>query len=177
MFCTDVASRGLDLPHITKVIEYDPPFTIEDHIHRVGRTARLSATQKVKGEATIFLLPGEEEGYLEELNKLHDNKIQTKGYESVLKKAFLSNDIKRNDFDSKNERKGKTAKANSWDSNVTTWHMNVERIILEKEDLKKSATNGFISHIRAYTTHIAREKKYFNVRKHKQKSSKKEKVW
>ncbi|CAI8496882.1 unnamed protein product [Hanseniaspora opuntiae] len=164
MFCTDVASRGLDLPHITKVIEYDPPFTIEDHIHRVGRTARLSATQKVKGEATIFLLPGEEEGYLEELNKLHDNKIQTKGYESVLKKAFLSNDIKRNDFDSKNERKGKTAKANSWDSNVTTWHMNVERIILEKEDLKKSATNGFISHIRAYTTHIAREKKYFNVK-------------
>lgn len=164
MFCTDVASRGLDLPHITKVIEYDPPFTIEDHIHRVGRTARLSATQKVKGEATIFLLPGEEEGYLAELNKLHDNKIQSKGYESVLKKAFLSNDIKRNDYDSKNERKGKTAKANSWDSNVTTWHMNVERMILEKEDLKKSATNGFISHIRAYTTHIAREKKYFNVK-------------
>ncbi|XBW37617.1 hypothetical protein QEN19_003198 [Hanseniaspora menglaensis] len=167
MFCTDVASRGLDLPHITKVIEYDPPFTLEDHIHRVGRTARLTNnTDKVKGEATIFLLPGEEEGYLTLLNDLHNNKIVTKTYEAILKRAFTSREIKRNDYDSKSERKGKNGKdkESSWDSNVTTWHMNVERAILEKADLKQSATNGFISHIRAYTTHIAKEKKYFNVK-------------
>mgnify|MGYP003361660151 CR=1 FL=1 len=167
MFCTDVASRGLDLPHITKVIEYDPPFTLEDHIHRVGRTARLTnQTDNVKGEATIFLLPGEEEGYLTLLNQLHKDKIVTKTYESILKKAFSSKDIKRNDYDSNSERKGKGSKnkESSWDSNVTTWHMNVERAILEKEDLKRSATNGFISHIRAYTTHIAKEKKFFNVK-------------
>lgn len=167
MFCTDVASRGLDLPHITKVIEYDPPFTLEDHIHRVGRTARLTnQADTIKGEATLFLLPGEEEGYLSLLNELHHNKIILKSYESILKTAFTSREIKRNDYDTKSERKSKSKKEkqSSWDSNVTTWHMNVERAILEKDDLKKSATNGFISHIRAYTTHIAKEKKYFNVK-------------
>jgi ATP-dependent RNA helicase DDX31/DBP7 len=41
LICTDVAARGLDLPNVTHIIQYDPPCDSRDYIHRIGRTARL----------------------------------------------------------------------------------------------------------------------------------------
>lgn len=44
MVATDVAARGLDIPHIEHVINYDMPQCHEDYIHRIGRTARAQAS-------------------------------------------------------------------------------------------------------------------------------------
>jgi len=41
MIATDVASRGLDIPNVTFVVNYDLPSNIEDYIHRIGRTGRV----------------------------------------------------------------------------------------------------------------------------------------
>ena len=40
MVATDVASRGLDIPNVTQVVNYDLPTNIDDYVHRIGRTGR-----------------------------------------------------------------------------------------------------------------------------------------
>jgi ATP-dependent RNA helicase DDX18/HAS1 len=60
LLCTDVAARGLDIPEVDWIIQYDPPDDPTEYIHRVGRTAR-GATGA--GRALMFLTP-EETGFL-----------------------------------------------------------------------------------------------------------------
>lgn len=51
LIATDVASRGLDIEDVTHVINFDPPTTYEDYIHRIGRTGRAGK----KGTALTFI--------------------------------------------------------------------------------------------------------------------------
>ena len=44
LVATDVAARGLDIPNLSHVIQYEPPEDIEGYIHRAGRTGRAGAT-------------------------------------------------------------------------------------------------------------------------------------
>ena len=53
LVATDVVARGLDVPHVAHVINYDLPQMPEDYIHRIGRTARAGA----KGEALCLIAP------------------------------------------------------------------------------------------------------------------------
>lgn len=85
LVATDVASRGIDIPHIEHVINYNLPENPDDYIHRIGRTARAGA----KGETIIFITPSE---------KFKWNKI----------KKLLNIDIKDESLDeiiSSNEKK------------------------------------------------------------------------
>lgn len=157
LFCTDVASRGLDLPNIAHVVEYDPPFAIDDHLHRIGRSARVGK----KGEATLFLLPGEEEGYVEgKLRVVHPKQgsLRIVNYEKVLQEAFGDTDAEPV------SKKDAKAKQGKWDIHATTWHLEVERWLLEDSAALERALHAFVSHIRAYATHLSSERSFFNVK-------------
>ncbi|OWF43312.1 ATP-dependent RNA helicase DDX55-like [Mizuhopecten yessoensis] len=56
LLCTDVMARGVDIPEMDWVVQYDPPSSANSFIHRCGRTARIGN----KGTALIFLLPTED---------------------------------------------------------------------------------------------------------------------
>jgi ATP-dependent RNA helicase RhlB len=51
LIATDVAARGLHIPDVSHVINYDLPQDVEDYVHRIGRTARFGAS----GEAISFV--------------------------------------------------------------------------------------------------------------------------
>uniref|UniRef100_W5MEJ5 ATP-dependent RNA helicase n=1 Tax=Lepisosteus oculatus TaxID=7918 RepID=W5MEJ5_LEPOC len=55
LLCTDVAARGLDLPRVTWIVQYTPPASPAEYVHRVGRTARIGA----RGNSLLFLTPSE----------------------------------------------------------------------------------------------------------------------
>ena len=65
LLCTDVAARGLDIPRVDWIVQYDPPDDPREYIHRVGRTARGEGGS---GHALLLLRP-EELGFLEYLRE------------------------------------------------------------------------------------------------------------
>eukprot|EP00560_Eucampia_antarctica_P001832 CAMPEP_0197840994 /NCGR_PEP_ID=MMETSP1437-20131217/45924_1 /TAXON_ID=49252 ORGANISM="Eucampia antarctica, Strain CCMP1452" /NCGR_SAMPLE_ID=MMETSP1437 /ASSEMBLY_ACC=CAM_ASM_001096 /LENGTH=644 /DNA_ID=CAMNT_0043450683 /DNA_START=816 /DNA_END=2751 /DNA_ORIENTATION=- len=69
LLATDVAARGLNLPGVDWIVQYDPPCEIADYIHRAGRAARAGNA----GHALLFLLPSERQ-YIEvlKLRGLHN---------------------------------------------------------------------------------------------------------
>ncbi|HEY6736811.1 MAG TPA: DEAD/DEAH box helicase [Candidatus Saccharimonadia bacterium] len=56
LIATDVAARGLDIPNVSHVINYDAPKQYEDYVHRIGRTGRAGAM----GKALTFVMVGPE---------------------------------------------------------------------------------------------------------------------
>lgn len=56
LVCTDVMARGIDIPDVNWVLQYDPPSSASAFVHRCGRTARIGN----QGNALVFLLPMEE---------------------------------------------------------------------------------------------------------------------
>lgn len=72
LVATDIAARGLDIPLLPHVINYELPNVPEDYVHRIGRTGRAGAA----GEA-ISLVCSEETEYQNEIEKLLGEKLKS----------------------------------------------------------------------------------------------------
>jgi ATP-dependent RNA helicase DDX46/PRP5 len=66
LIATSVAARGLDVPHLRLVVNFDVPNHLEDYVHRVGRTGRAG----VAGTAVTFITPDEDQYVLCRLSSI-----------------------------------------------------------------------------------------------------------
>lgn len=151
LLCTSVASRGLDLPQVRAVIQYDLPTEggATEYIHRVGRTARAGKG----GEAWSFVCPSEAEWvpWLEErLSTSSAEDTPTAKLHAVDNAVVL--------------RKGFGGKGTEYEERATEVQLAFERWVLASKENAELARSGFKSHLRAYATHPADEKHIFHVR-------------
>ena len=71
LIATDVAARGLDVPRISHVVNYDVPYDTEAYVHRIGRTGRAGR----EGDAILFVAPREKR-MLQQIERATKQKIE-----------------------------------------------------------------------------------------------------
>jgi len=74
LVATDIAARGLDIPALPRVINYELPMVPEDYVHRIGRTGRAGLT----GEA-ISLVSKEEAKLLRQVQRILKDPLEVRG--------------------------------------------------------------------------------------------------
>jgi len=94
LVCTDVAARGLDIPHVSHVYNYDIPKDSKEYIHRIGRTARAGKEGKV-----VNLLSEEDHDNFSRV--LRDNAIDVKKEELPLVQKVIIRKVEET-----NQRRG-----------------------------------------------------------------------
>lgn len=70
LVATDIAARGIDVPGVTHVINFDLPNVPEDYVHRIGRTARAG-----RDGIAISFCDAEERAYLRDIEKVTGQKV------------------------------------------------------------------------------------------------------
>lgn len=95
---TDVAARGIDVPQVEHVINFDIPTQDEDYVHRIGRTARNGA----EGEAVTFVTPEEHRTW-----QILAKKYKIPGVElKTISRSAAKNDKKKRSGKKKSSRGG-----------------------------------------------------------------------
>ncbi|KAJ4483246.1 DEAD-domain-containing protein [Lentinula aciculospora] len=152
LLCTSVASRGLDLPLVRSVIQYDLPTEggATEYVHRVGRTARAGKG----GEAWSFVSPSEVSWVQWVEGKMRGDgsgsekqniSLTPVAPESVLKAGF-------------------GGKGSDYEERATEVQLSFERWVIRRNENATIARKAFMSHMRAYATHPSDEKHIFHIR-------------
>ncbi|KAJ1610166.1 Dbp7p [Cryptosporidium canis] len=148
---SDVASRGLNFPKIDTVIQLDPPQSIEEYVHRMGRTARMGD----KGTGIIFLRPSEE-GYLDILKSydITGNSGITKLSETTIWEGLISN----------NNNSGKIDDISGFFYSVINKIITLDPSDSHNELLNK-ARRAYIAYVRSYMSYDREFSNIFSVKK------------
>lgn len=130
LLCTDIAARGLDIPDVDWIIQYDPPDDPVEYIHRVGRTARAGK----KGKALLFLMP-EELGFLKFLKQasipLNEYEFPTNKLSSAVQN-HLERIIEENYFLNKAGREAFRSYLNAYATHTLKNIFNISQLNLAK---------------------------------------------
>lgn len=86
LLTTDLAARGIDIPDVEWIIQYDPPQDSDQFVHRIGRTARAGRS----GKSLIYLMK-HEDSYSQFLVK---KQVKMLEYSTIEKIPFTAQQIK-----------------------------------------------------------------------------------
>jgi ATP-dependent RNA helicase DDX31/DBP7 len=144
LLCTDVAARGLDLPKVDWIVQYDPPCETTDYVHRIGRTARKGEG----GSAVIFLLPTEAP-YIQLLQS-HGMVPRPLSLQSLFieSSSYIPGVGKFNNID---------------EMTAVIIQRRVEGVVYRNRYLLDAGRQAFRSFVRAYATHSSDAKGIFKV--------------
>ena len=130
LIATDVAARGLDIPIIQHVINYDLPQVPEDYIHRIGRTGRAGK----EGSSLTFLTPNDRSMW-NSIRRLIDPNF--KASKNIQKRNFKKNKKGKNHFNKKrNNFKYRNKSFNKKNDGVSD--LKDKKRFFKKKDGKKS---------------------------------------
>jgi superfamily II DNA/RNA helicase len=74
LVCSDVAARGLDIPDVSHIYNFDVPIHAEDYVHRIGRTGRAG-----RSGTALTLVTRDDQKYVDSIERLIGNKIEWQG--------------------------------------------------------------------------------------------------
>lgn len=152
LFCTNVASRGLDLPDVRWIVQYTTPGAVQDYVHRVGRTARVGK----QGHALLFIMPAEVQ-YLKSLAG-HGISMEEINMADILKTLIIA----VQDMVSDSDRKKMPPK--TYEECATYTQNCFENFVVEDKEMSEMAKKAFQSFVRAYATYPSDLKTIFHVR-------------
>lgn len=150
LLCTDVAARGLDIPKVRCIIQYDSPGEATEYVHRVGRTARLGE----RGDSLLFLQPVEMD-YLQDLEK----------HGVSLTEYPLAKVIDGFSYYIQGHPRHKKFVSLDMHPLLLSLQKALESFISSEPKMKKLAKDAFCSWVRAYTAHRGELKRIFSLKK------------
>jgi ATP-dependent RNA helicase RhlE len=103
LVATDIAARGLDIPLLPHVVNYELPNIPEDYVHRIGRTGRAGAS----GEA-ISLVSVDENEYVRAIEKLLNQKLQSEILEGFEPTETLKEVLDKKEENKANQNRGRS---------------------------------------------------------------------
>ncbi|XP_064537012.1 probable ATP-dependent RNA helicase CG8611 [Drosophila montana] len=141
LLATDVVGRGIDVPDIKLVVQYTPPQTTADFVHRVGRTARAGR----RGRAVLFLAPSEAQ-FVRHLESKRIRIMQGDMY------AYLQALLPRD------------AEARTVQEAASNLQHKFQSLLEEDRELHDKSCKAFVSWMKFYSTFPKELKPIFNVR-------------
>ncbi|KAK9974968.1 hypothetical protein ABG768_023032 [Culter alburnus] len=156
LLCTDVAARGLDLPQVTWIIQYNPPVSAAEYVHRVGRTARIGA----QGSSLLFLTPSETAF----VDVLANHNISLSEMKMVDILATLMKVERFKDRGKWDNKRSAAAFEQEVRERATVLQTDFENYVHANKESLQTAKSALQSFLRAYTTYPSSLKHIFHIR-------------